>query len=108
MISLLANFFKQKFIFLYMKISNKKREKISEQILALLYSIAPKSLFTSQIASEIARDEEFIKKLLLNLKNKKLVVEIKKNPKGRLYLRRSRWKLSDEAYEVYKHHQSFI
>ena len=91
-----------------MKISDKKREKISEQILALLYSITPKSLFTSHIASEIARDEEFVKKLLLNLKNKKLVVEIKKNPKGILYIRRSRWKLSDEAYGIYKHHQSFI
>lgn len=88
-----------------MKISHKKVEKISEQILSLLYSITPKSSFTSHIAREIARDEEFVKKLLLNLKNKKLVIEIKKNPKGVSYLRRSRWKLSDAAYQVYKNHQ---
>lgn len=88
-----------------MKISGKKQEKISEQILALLYSITPKNLFTSQIASEIARDEEFIKKILLDLKDKKLVLEIKKNPKGVVYVRRSRWKLSDEAYKIYKNHQ---
>jgi len=88
-----------------MKISKKKKEKISEQILALLYSINPKSIFTFHIAQEIARDEEFIKKLLLVLKTKKLVIEIKKNPKGIDYLKRSRWRLSDAAYKVYKSNQ---
>ncbi len=91
-----------------MKISEKKREKILEQILALLYSVFPKPLFTSHIAQEIARDEEFIKKLLLELKNKKLVIEIKKNPKGICYLKRSRWKISDVVYQTYKKHQDFI
>ncbi len=89
-----------------MKISEKKREKISEQILAFLYSVSPKLLFTSQIAQEIARDEEFTKKLLLELKKKNLVVEITKNPKGVSYLRRARWKISDVAYQAYSSHQS--
>lgn len=88
-----------------MKISNKKREKISEQILAFLYSINPKSIFTSHIAQEIARDEEFIKKILQELKNKKLVAEIKRNPKGIPYKRRTRWKLSDITYQTYKDKQ---
>ena len=88
-----------------MKISIKKKEKISEQILALLYSTSPKTLFTSQIAEEIARDEEFVKKLLRNLKEKKLIVEIKKNSQGTTYKRRSRWRLSDVAYLSYKNHQ---
>lgn len=91
-----------------MKISDEKKEKISEQILALLYSITPKPLFTSHIAREIARDEEFTKDLLLELKNKKLVIEIKKNPKGILYIRRLRWRLSDTAYKAYKKHQNKI
>ena len=56
-----------------MKISEKKKEKISEQILSYLYSINPKSIFTSQIAEEIARDEEFIKNILLNLKKRNLI-----------------------------------
>lgn len=85
-----------------MMLSNKKKEKISEQILALLYFQNPKSLFTSNIAQEIARDEEFTKKLLVDLKAKKLIVEIKKNPKGIIYSRRSRWTLSDKTYVVYK------
>ena len=89
-----------------MKISDVKKEKISEQILAALYTVNPKPLFTSQVAMEIARDEEFIKKLLLDLKDKKLVVEIKKNPKGVPYLKRSRWKLSDYTYRAYKEKSS--
>ena len=85
-----------------MRLSDKKKEKISEQILSLLYSQNLKSLFTSNIAQEIARDEEFTKKLLIDLKAKKLIVEIKKNPKGFTYSRRSRWNLSDKTYMVYK------
>ena len=88
-----------------MRISEQKKEKIYEQILALLYSVSPKPLFTLNVAQEIARDEEFIKSLLLNLKKRNLVIEIKKNPKGLSYSKRSRWKLSDSAYEAYKNHQ---
>lgn len=88
-----------------MKISEEKKEKIYEQILALLYSVSPQSLFTLNIAKEIARDEEFVKVLLLNLKKQDLIIEIKKNPDGLIYLRRSRWKLTDKAYQIYKNHQ---
>ena len=42
-----------------MKISKEKKEKICEQILMFLYSIAPKPVFTVTIAREIARDEEY-------------------------------------------------
>jgi hypothetical protein len=88
-----------------MKISDEKKEKIYEQILALLYSVSPKPLFTMNIAKEIARDEEFIKTLLLNLKKKDLIIEIKKNPRGKFYLKRSRWKLTEKTYQIYKSHQ---
>ena len=89
-----------------MRISDKKREKIYEQILAFLYSVSPKPLFTLNIAQEIARDEEFVKILLLELKKKDLVIEIRKNPQGLPYSKRSRWKLSDSAYRAYKTHQN--
>ncbi len=88
-----------------MKISQEKKDKISEQILAYLFFMSPKPIFTSHIAKEIARDEEFTKKLLLKLKENKLVTEIKKSPKGNLYTRISRWKLSDSAYKAYKYNQ---
>ncbi|MGA2130400.1 MAG: hypothetical protein ABSG05_02180 [Candidatus Pacearchaeota archaeon] len=85
-----------------MNISNNKKDKISEQILAFLYSISPRSDFTSHIAQEVVRDEEFVKALLLDLKKKALVLEIKKNSKGKDYMKRSRWKLSDSVYSAYK------
>ena len=87
------------------KISKEKQEKIMANIIATLYEYSPKALFTANISRFQARDEEFVKKLLLDLKNKKLVIEIKKNPKGIIYIRRSRWKLSDMAYKAYKKHQ---
>lgn len=89
-----------------MKISKVKKEKISEQILSLLYSSNLQPLFTSKISQEIARDEEFVKRLLLDLKKKGLLTEIKKNPKGIDYIKRSRWILSEKAYNAYKSHQN--
>ena len=52
------------------KISKQKIEKISEQILSYLYSIFPKQIFTSDVAKELARDEEFMKTLLIDLQKK--------------------------------------
>lgn len=88
-----------------MRISKLKQEKISEQILSVLFSSNLKPLFVSEIAQELARDEEFIKKLLYSLKNKKIVSKISKNPKGIEYLKRSRWKLTEGAYKMYKQAQ---
>ena len=85
-----------------MRISNQTKNKIFEHILSFLFSINPKSAFISNISKEIARDEEFVKKLLQELKTNNLVVEIKKNPQGKPYLKRSRWKLTDPAYKAYK------
>ena len=87
-------------------ISNKKREKISEQILHYLFSVSPLAKFTSEIAKEIARDEEFTKSILKELKTKSLVIEVNKNPFGFDYIRRQRWLLSPQAYEAYKAHQT--
>ena len=84
-----------------MKLSKEKREKIAEQVLSHLYHSFPKQLFTSEIAKEIARDEEFIKNLMFGLKEKALVVEIKKNEDGKDFIRRIRWQLSGPAYQAY-------
>jgi len=86
-------------------ISQQKIEKISEQILFYLYSIFPKQIFTSDIAKELARDEEFIKKLLKTLERKKLVIKIDKNPKGLQYSHRLRWRISNKTHNAYKNQQ---
>ena len=86
------------------KISKEKQDKIMSNIINTLYQNSPQALFTSAISNIEIRDEEFIKKLLLELKEKKLVVEIKKSPEGLDYIRRSRWRLSEKAYTAYKKH----
>ena len=87
-------------------ISQKKKDKISEQILHYLFTINPDSAHTNKIAEELARDEEFIKSLLLELNSKKLVILITKNPQGKTLQRRQRWKLSSSTYQAYKDHQN--
>ena len=85
-----------------MRLSKEKRDRISEQILSHLYHEFPKSFFTAEISREIARDEEFIKAIMQNLQDKKLVSCIRKNPDGVPYSRRCRWSLSPKAYDAYK------
>jgi len=84
-----------------MRLSKEKRDKISEQILAHLYHSFPTQLFTAEIAREMARDEEFIKTLLDELRGKGLITAIKKNPQGTLFIRRTKWQLSPNAYSAY-------
>jgi hypothetical protein len=84
-----------------MRLSKEKKDKISEQILSHLFHSFPKQLFTAEIAKEIARDEEFIKNILFELQEKKLVVNIRKNEDGKLFVRRLRWQLSPMAYGAY-------
>lgn len=83
------------------RISKVKQERIQEQILHFLYEIFPKQVFTSDIAVEIARDEEFIKSLLLDLEKKGLIVRVDKNSAGINYVRRQRWRLSNKVQELY-------
>ena len=84
------------------KISSNKKEKIKEHILSLLYHNSPNALFGAEIAREMIRDEEFIKKLLLEMEKQKLVTSINKNNKGISYIRRLRWRLTNNAFKAYK------
>ena len=87
------------------KISQKKKEKIQEQILHYLFTLSPESIFTNKIADAVARDEEFTKFLLQDLKLKSLITEVNKNPKGEQYQKRQRWRLSQEAFNAYSKRQ---
>jgi predicted transcriptional regulator with HTH domain len=87
------------------QISEEKRKKISEQILYHLYSIFPKQIFTSDVAREMARDEEFTKKILIDMEKKGLIVKIDKNPKGIKYELRLRLRISNKAYSAYSQMQ---
>lgn len=84
------------------QISHKTKDRIREQILAHLYTKTPEPQFTASIAQNLARDEEFIKALLLDLEKRKLVIKVTKNAQGSDFIRRQRWRLSNAAFEAYK------
>lgn len=85
-----------------MRISEKKVERIKEEILAVLFRNSPKAMFTADIAENMARDEEFIKRLLVDLESKNLIASVKKNSKGIDYLRRTRWRLASQTFQAYQ------
>lgn len=85
-----------------MRLSQTKKDKISEHILSFLYSSFPAQPFTAEIAREVARDEEFIKTLLFELKDKKFIVPTTRNSKGDIFTRRVKWRLSPQVYDFYK------
>ena len=84
------------------KISLEKTIKIKEEIIRVLFENSPKALFTVEIAKEMARDEEFISRLLKELNTQKITQEVNKNSKGFDYIARKRWQLTNEAYDAYK------
>lgn len=84
------------------RVSEKNKDKIKESILSILYHNSPKSLFGAEIAREIIRDEEFVKKLLFELERKGLITAIKKSSNGIDYSKRIRWRLTNGAYKAYK------
>jgi len=87
------------------KISDEKIKKIEEQILYYLYSIFPKQVFTSDVARELARDEEFMKILLINLEKKGLIIRVDRNSEGIKYERRLRWRISNKIHDAYNQMQ---
>jgi hypothetical protein len=85
-----------------MKLSQTKKDKISEQILSLLYASFPGQPFTAEVAREVARDEEFTKRLLFDLAEKGLVIPVRNSSSGEVFIRRLKWRLSQKVYDVYR------
>ena len=85
-----------------MRISQKKVDRIKEEILAVLFRNSPRAMFTADIADNMARDEEFVKRLLLELESKNLIASVKKNPNGVDYIRRIRWRLASQTFQAYR------
>jgi len=85
-----------------MKISEEKLNKLKEEILSTLFRNSPKALFASEIARNIIRDDEFTKKLLLELEEKNLISRVSKNNNGIDYTKRMRWRLTTPVYQAYE------
>ena len=81
------------------KISKEKEEKIKEDLLRELYDCYPGMLWTYDVAEKIARDEEFVLRLLKELQVNGLIL-IKEESMGKNVKRR--WGLKGEVYNKYK------
>ncbi|MBU2634161.1 MAG: hypothetical protein KJ674_02865 [Nanoarchaeota archaeon] len=81
------------------KLGKDKESRIKEQILEVLYNTFPKMFYTKELADEILRKDEFILKLLLELKRTGLL-NIYEEKKGRGV--RRKWSMSQKVYEEYK------
>ena len=88
-----------------MRLSKDKKDKIAEQVLSFLYHSFPNEPFTAEIAREVVRDEEFINRILFELKEKNLVATIRKNNKGNIFSRRLKWRLTNKVYDIYRSKQ---
>ena len=84
------------------KLSEKKIKKIKEHTLSILYDNHFEPLYTSNIAEELIRDEEFTLKILIELKKEGFVKEINKNSDGKQYISRKKWILQSKIYDRYK------
>lgn len=85
-----------------MRISKEKIDKIKEEVLSVLFRNSPKAMFTAEVANNMARDEEFIKRLLLEMEESKLLAAVKKNANGINYTRRMRWRLTTATFQAYQ------
>lgn len=88
------------------KLSSKTIQLLRDDILSILYDRPLEAMYTNQIAMELRRDKEFVKKLLLDMKKDGYVDEISKNKKGHSYQTRKRWRIPKTVLEklnqVYK------
>jgi len=81
------------------KISQGKTEKIKEEILLKLYENYPAFLYTYQVSDLMLRDDEFVLKLLNQLKEINLVTCLEESNGKKI---KKKWGLTPEVYSKYK------
>ena len=79
-------------------ISDNKKEKIKGDILRLLYDEYPKMFYTYEIADTLLRNDEFILKLLLELRRNKAVHGIEENKGNKI---KRKWGMNVIIYNTY-------
>ena len=76
-------------------VSKDKEKRIKEDVLRVLYENSPKKLYTYFIAEELARDDEFMLRLLNELHQEGLINKFQKG-------RKNLWGLPDSVFNKYK------
>lgn len=83
------------------RLSSRTINLLKDDIISIIYENQLKPLLSIEIANELRRDKEFTKGLLLELKKQGILEEIKKNNKGKDYIKRSRWAIKKEVISKY-------
>jgi hypothetical protein len=84
------------------RVSKKTFDKVAEDALAVLYDNYPAAVSTRIVAGEIARDKQFIARVLEYLRGKGFVEKwTKSKSSGEDYARWMKWRLTKQAYEKY-------
>lgn len=84
------------------KLSLKTISLLKDDIISIIYENQLNPLLTIEIAKELRRDKEFTRVLLEELKKQDILIEIKKNNKGKDYIKRSRWAIKPEVINTFK------
>lgn len=84
------------------KISKKNIKKIEEDVLRIVFDAGLAGIFTFKIAEELARDDEFVLRILKGLEKNEIIRQVKKSGKGHEYYRKRKWVMTTNAYEKYK------
>ena len=85
--------------FVMSKLSKDKENKIKEQILEILYNNFPKMFYTKELADELIRKDEFVLRLLQDLKKNNLLNSYEEK-RGRGIKRK--WGVLERVYGEYK------
>lgn len=83
------------------KISEKNIKLLQDDILSILYDQPLRPMFTNEIAKELRRDNEFTKKILLDLKEKGVVEVVKKSSKGYDYITHMKWRITPKFLNIF-------
>ena len=73
-----------------MKYTKNRKNKVKEKIIEVLKN-CEKPLWTLEISNAIGKDDEFVFKILKELKEENIVIELSKDGK---YKRRRKWRLN--------------
>ena len=84
------------------RLSQDKIKLLKDDILSILYESKFQPLFTNQIATDLRRDNEFTKLLLLELEKEGVVERVKKNKLGKAYLSRIKWMIPLSVRQAYE------
>jgi hypothetical protein len=85
------------------RVSQKSFQKVAEQALGILFERYPESLSTNAIAKELGRDNEFAKKVMDFLHEKRYVALSRVSKSGKAFSTRKCWRLSTETHMKYSH-----